>query len=339
MEAAGLKSVSSASHERAAEWNPRFHNGSFENLLKEARELSWRNLGKKITFYLPGMIKYGSERGSYPAISITGAECELGCEHCRGKILAPMVQATTPDALVRKCRTYAEQGAIGCLLTGGSDRRGIMPWERFADAISKVKHSTGLHLSIHTGIMPKATARRLKAAGVDQALIDLIGSDDTVREVYHLDGGVELIRDSMRALSDAGIEMAPHIVVGLHYGNVLGEYRAIEMAREFGISTLVFVVLTPFRGGPMEGVASPSAEEVAELIATARLKLPRAVLSLGCERSRGKEGQRTELLAIDAGVNRIAIQSDAAIERAERYGLDIRYQKSCCSLGLLPESS
>ena len=85
----------------------------------------------------------------------------------------------------------------------------------------------------------------------------------------------------------------------------------------------------------MQGVVPPGAEEVAELIATARLRLPQTVLSLGCERSRGKEGTRTELLAIDAGVNRIAIQSDAAIERAQSYGLDIRYQKTCCSVALL----
>jgi len=312
--------------------------GNLQNLLKEAREISWRNLGKIITFYLPGMIKYGSERGSYPAISITGAECELGCEHCRGKVLAPMVEATTPDALVRKCRIFAQQGALGCLLTGGSDRRGIMPWEEFSDAIYEVKRTTDLHISIHTGVMPEATARRLKAAGVDQALIDLIGSDETVKEVYHLDGGVGLIRNSMRALSDAEIEMAPHIVVGLHYGRILGEYQAIEMAREFDVRTLVFVVLTPFKGGPMENVASPSAEDVVELMATARLRLPRTVFSLGCERSRGKEGLRAELLAIDAGVNRIAIQSDSAVERARSYGLDIRFQKTCCSLALLAKS-
>jgi hypothetical protein len=37
-------------------------------------------------------------------------------------------------------------------------------------------------------------------------------------------------------------------------------------------------------------------------------------------------------LAIDAGVSRMALPSDAAIERAQAYGLDIRYRKSCCSV-------
>jgi hypothetical protein len=308
------------------------------NLLEQARSLSWRNFGKKITFYLPGMIKYGGERGLYPAISITGAECSLGCDHCKGKILAPMIHAATPATLIKKCQSLAENGAIGFLITGGSDTRGVMPWDEFADAIAEIKESTGLHLSIHTGIISSATAHRLRAAGVNQALVDLIGDDATVAEIFHLNGGVQLIRDSVTALIDAGIEVIPHIVIGLHRGAIRGEYKAIELAREINISTLVFVVLTPFKNGPMEGVIPPSAEDVAEIVASARLRLPHTTLSLGCERSRGKEGLRTELYAVEAGMNRIAIQSDAAVALAQSYGLEIRYQKTCCSVGLLEKN-
>jgi hypothetical protein len=35
---------------------------------------------------------------------------------------------------------------------------------------------------------------------------------------------------------------------------------------------------------------------------------------------------------VDAGVNRMALPSDEAVERARSYGLDIRYQKTCCSV-------
>ncbi|UCD57830.1 MAG: radical SAM protein [Candidatus Hydrogenedentota bacterium] len=339
MEATASGNIIPTRHNTVAERWPGRREQRLQTLLRKAREISWRRFGKKITFYLPGMIRHGSEQGSYPAISITGSNCELGCDHCGGKILASMIRAVTPEELVQKCQAFARRGAIGCLLTGGSNRRGIMPWDDFVDAIAEVKWTTGLYVAIHTGIMPRTTALKLKAAKVDQALVDLIGSDDTVRDVYHLDGGVELVRETMRALTDAGIETAPHIVVGLHYGTILGEYEAIRMAGEFDVPTLVFVVLTSLKGASMEGVTPPNAEEVAELIALARVKLPRTVISLGCERSRGVEGTRTELLAIDAGVNRIAIQSDAAIEHAKAYGLDIRYQKSCCSMGLLGEGA
>jgi hypothetical protein len=39
-----------------------------------------------------------------------------------------------------------------------------------------------------------------------------------------------------------------------------------------------------------------------------------------------------ELLAIEAGVSRMALPSEEAVKRAEAYGLHIHYQKTCCSL-------
>ena len=60
----------------------------------------------------------------------------------------------------------------------------------------------------------------------------------------------------------------------------------------------------------------------------------------GDGRRRGGEGARRrgdalmEILAIDAGINRMALPSDEALERANAYGLEIRYQKSCCSVSI-----
>jgi hypothetical protein len=59
--------------------------------------------------------------------------------------------------------------------------------------------------------------------------------------------------------------------------------------------------------------------------------MPQVGMSLGCARKRGDEDM--ELLAIDAGINRMALPSEAAIERARSYGLEIRYQRTCCSVG------
>jgi len=41
----------------------------------------------------------------------------------------------------------------------------------------------------------------------------------------------------------------------------------------------------------------------------------------------------TPILAVDAGVNRMALPSEGAIERAIDHGLEIRYQRTCCSVG------
>ncbi|UCD84230.1 MAG: radical SAM protein, partial [Deltaproteobacteria bacterium] len=301
-------------------------------IVEQARELSWKNFGKKITFYLPGMIRYGDEQGKYPAISVTGGDCELDCDHCQGKVLEPMIPCRTSELLRENCLRLAEQGFIGCLLSGGSNGNGVVPWDDFVDVIREIKQRTNLKISIHTGIINRRTARKLKQAGVDQALIDVIGSDDTVREICHLKGGIKVIRNSLRALSKAGIPTVPHIVVGLHNGEIRGEFKALEIIREYQPETVVIVTLTNFNGTPMSKVTPPSPEGIAEVLLAARLTMPETEISLGCERSRGKDGWKLEEYAVDIGVNRIAIQSDKAIKRARDYGLEINFQKTCCSV-------
>ncbi|MEJ2041156.1 MAG: hypothetical protein P8X55_19850, partial [Desulfosarcinaceae bacterium] len=69
-----------------------------------ARTLSRHYLGRSITFFLPGMVRLNGHKGRYPAVSITGDACRLQCEHCRGRILAGMLPAESPRALVARCR-------------------------------------------------------------------------------------------------------------------------------------------------------------------------------------------------------------------------------------------
>jgi hypothetical protein len=59
------------------------------------------NHGFDFTFYLPGIIRYGLERGRYPAILITGDECELMCKHCMSQLLKPMIKVTETAELIR----------------------------------------------------------------------------------------------------------------------------------------------------------------------------------------------------------------------------------------------
>ena len=64
-----------------------------KDLYRAAWETARANHGDIFTFYLPGMIRLGRQRGLYPAISITGTRCGLQCEHCKGRLLENMVKA------------------------------------------------------------------------------------------------------------------------------------------------------------------------------------------------------------------------------------------------------
>ena len=301
-------------------------------LLARARTLSWERFGKRVAFYVPGMFIVDGVRGRYPAISITGTSCGLGCDHCSGEILNSMPAAPSPGELVDVCLRLRDAGAEGFLITGGSDARGRLPWNRFLDALAEVKRRTALHVSVHAGMVDGRTAAALKRAGVDQANLDIVGAEETWREVIHLEDGAALLDRSLDALAGAGLEMVPHVVMGIHAGRIVGERRALEIVQRYPPKLLVWVVLMPLPHTPMAGAAPPALEEAARLLAESRLLLRDTELALGCARPRGEYGRALERIAIEAGVNRVALYSEESVDYARSLGLEVGFLQTCCSL-------
>lgn len=302
-----------------------------ERLFEEAFRKTRAIHGREITFYLPGMIRYEDRRGRYPALSITGNQCELQCEHCKGRLLDPMIRVTQPDDLLQKALHLHKHGAHGILLSGGSDRQGRLPWAKYAEAIRKAEEATGLFLSAHVGFPDLETCLQLKKSGVRQALLDVMGDEETATQVYHLKG-LQTVKDALENISQSRLQMAPHIVAGLHYGRIRGEEEALRILSRHDPAVLVIVVLTGLKGTPMAGIKPPSPMDVARLIAKARLLMPQLPISLGCERPRNKEGMELEKLALRAGATRMAVWSEEALLESSRLGLSPRFQSTCCSL-------
>lgn len=286
---------------------------------------------KHLRFYLPGMFTFLGQQGLYPAISITGAHCQLDCAHCRSKILKDMIPATTPRALIECCLELERKGMIGCLISGGSDLKGQLPWKAFTGAIRKIKDKTRLKISIHTGIIEQDTAHALKDAGVDQVLIDVIGADKTLKQVYNLDIGTDCIYRSLENLYNAGHHVIPHILIGIHFGEILGEHNALAMLQDFSPASLVLVILNPLYGTPMEQVEPVSVHAFVDIVQEARKTLPNAIISLGCARPRDKTCFLYEKAAIDCGVSKIAFPTEKAIEYAKKLDMEVVYEKTCCS--------
>lgn len=302
----------------------------FNELLKNARELSYTNLGRTITFYYPGMFTYNGDIGAYPAISITGKSCSLKCAHCGGKLLKSMISATSPEELINACKKVKERGNFGVLISGGCLIDGSLPWKKFIPAISYVKENFNLFISVHTGLIDKETAKDLADAGINQALIDVIADDETYKRVYNLNSNVSDVFKSLEALKLSNVPIIPHIVVGLNFGKITGEYKAVKIIKEFEPQALVFVSLMPISGTQMANVKPPDAEEIITLMAKARFELPSIPFSLGCVRERGNH--KIDLLAVECGVNRIALPASEAIKKAEEYNLKIEWKKTCCSV-------
>ncbi len=307
-----------------------------EEVLATTQSISWKNFGKKIKFYAPSFIYYKtdyfcSSPAAFPSISVTGSSCALKCKHCGGKVLNTMVPATTPSDLINLCAELKNKGAVGCLISGGCLPDGSVPLDRFVDGIAEVKRDMELTIVVHTGVIDFSTARRLKEAGIDAALIDIIGSDETIREIYQLNVKVEDYDRSLRALHKSGISFVPHVLVGLHYGKLKGEFQALKMISKYSPSAVIIIALMPIHGTPMENVSSPKPKDIVRVLATARLMMPRTPIVLGCMRPKGEHKVRTDTLAVKAGVNAIAFPAEEAVQLAESLGLEVTFSSLCCS--------
>ncbi len=298
--------------------------------LKACRERSWAEHGKDVHFFIPGMYIQDGVQGQYPALSLTGQHCAQGCAHCKGALLHTMPDVSTPEKLVETCTRLASQGVRGVLLSGGCDGKGALPWQKFIPAIARVKELTGLFLSAHCGMVDVSTAQALKCAGIDQALVDIIGSAATYKDVYNLPRGQAQLKATLDALYGVALPVIPHIVAGLHGGQVRGEWHAVDMLVPYAPDMLVLVAFMPLPNTPFATVKPLSAKDVCSIFLHARECLPHMQQSLGCARPRNTSAQ-LEALALLAGVNRMALPAQESVRLAQRLGLTPFFHTTCCS--------
>ena len=242
-----------------------------------------------------------------------------------------MHPATTPEKLIEVCKELKEKGAAGCLISGGCLPNGSVPLNKFTEAIKQIKRELGLTVFVHTGIVDFETARALKKARVDAALIDIIGSNETIREIYNMNVTVKDYEESLEALKKADLVFVPHVIVGLDYGKLKGEMHALEMVSKHDPSALVIIAFMPIHGTEMRNVQPPEPLEIAKVLVTARLMLPATPMVLGCMRPRGTHRTETDILATKAGVNAIAFPAEEAIEYAETHNYEVAFSPACCA--------
>jgi uncharacterized radical SAM superfamily protein len=291
--------------------------------------------GRGMTFFLPGMFVLDGQRGRYPAVSVTGTDCELQCRHCRGVLLSNMLSARGPNDLQRLARGLSRDGTEGVLLTGGCDAKGKLSFDGVMSGVSELKKQ-GLYVSVHAGMsMSTEAAGALSCAGVDQALLDIVVDDATARWAWGLPTA-DIIGTSLDTMLAAGLEVVPHLVVGMYKGRIRGEYEAVDFLKDYRPRLLSVVVFMPHVA--MKDVQPPPPGEVIDVLAYARRHLSETEVSLGCARPRGTYRYELEERAIECGVTRMALWSDRAVRAAAERGLEASYRYTCCSVRTGEES-
>jgi len=312
-----------------------------EALVAEFQAASGAAPSRPLRFSTPTFRDYtstelkGCSKNSFPSFSITGGACGLNCDHCQAKILEPMIPATSPEILDMKVRHLVHtQNLQGFLLSGGSSKRNEIRYERYYPVVERLKRDfPQMRIAIHTALTDERGARAMEAAGVDTAMMDVIGADQTIREVYHLDRPVEDFEATLAALCATSMEITPHIVIGLHYGRLLGETRALDIVSRHDVNALVLVVIMPFYAAP--GMfATPDTSDVGRIFLEARRRLPDRQVLLGCARPPGMHKRITDAYAVMAGLDGIAFPADGTVAVAQAVGRPYSQEHACCAIKL-----
>jgi uncharacterized radical SAM superfamily protein len=291
---------------------------------------------REIRFYAPSFTYYRtkhycSNNRDFPTISVTGNTCAIGCKHCGGKILQTMHPAVSPQELFNLGVKLKREGAKGCLVSGGCLPDGSVPLDGFVPVLKRFKMELNLTVFVHTGIVSSETAGSLKAAEVDAALIDVIGSEATIKKIYNLQMSLRDYSHSLAALDQAGLAIVPHVIVGLNDGNLDGELAALQMIGSFKPAALVIIAFMPIHGTDMAQTKPPKPLDIAKVVACARVMFPRVPLTLGCMRPKDKSRAQTDVLALQAGVDGVAFPSNEAIEFALKADLKFSFSSYCCA--------
>ena len=230
------------------------------------------------------------------------------------------------------CASLAERGTRGVLISGGSDRKGRVPLLKHIPDLIRIQRELGLKIRVHPGLPDEETCAALGEIGIDGAMLDIIGHRDTIREVYHLDADPEDYEEALALLEKYHVPIIPHIILGLHFGKMLGEERALEMILRHPPKLLALVILEPLTKTPMAKVIPPALDEIAAFFEKARKALPSTPVMLGCARPMGRMKIEIDRLAIEAGLNGIAYPAEGIVEYARQAGLRPQFINACCGV-------
>lgn len=271
----------------------------------------------------------------FPSISMSGNSCSLNCKHCNHTYLNDMQNLTKPTDLLESCRRFSNEGAVGFLLSGGCDKYGkMLNLKNILPVVKKIKEETDLIVKLHTGLVDKKLAEDIVSAGVDIASVEVVGSNDTILEIFDFDTTIDSYKKTLQNLEQADIPyIVPHVCIGLHYGMLKGEFEALKMIKDFcNPELLVFIIFRPTKGTILENCKIPIEKDISIVIRKAKELFPGKDISIGCIRPRTKKREEIELAALKAGVNRMEIPSRRTLNYAKDLGYIIKKINACCAL-------
>ena len=305
-----------AAFPKPTEQIPAYQGAVLSDRVMDLVEEAWQTRGR----HFPSAIEF-----DYPeqtaVVSTTGAACSLDCAHCGGHFLAdmiPIAEFTRKPGGVPK----------SCLISGGCDRNGKVPFLRHEGVLAELKG--GSRLNFHVGLVDEAEAEKLGRLA-DAVSFDFVADDETIREVFGIKKTSEDYLRTYRSLRRHA-KVLPHLCIGLKGGEIAGEYRGLDLLEGEGVDGLVLIVFFPVPGTRYADRQPPPLEDVVEFMARARLRFPDQPIFLGCMRPRGRYRAALDSYAVRCGVQKIVQPAPDARRLAETLGLEVSAGDECCVL-------
>jgi uncharacterized radical SAM superfamily protein len=285
---------------------------SLENLAKEGWKVREDNFPPNIYFSYPIKTQ---------AVSVTGKHCKLNCGHCGGHYLKHM-EALADVSVDDKIH------AQSFLVSGGCTVEGKVPIGEHLTKLTALKGDRRFNL--HVGLVNEEDVEGI-AKIADKISFDFVGDDETIHEVFGLQRTVQDYVDSYERLRK-NCKVVPHICIGLHGGEIRGEYKALELLYNLGAEELTFIIFTPTKETRYADCQPPAIEDVLAVIVAARKRFPKVPIHLGCMRPGGRYRKELDPWAVRAGVNSIVTPTLDAVRLASSLGLLPIKREECCAL-------
>ena len=192
----------------------------------------------------------------------------------------------TQENLYQKAIELQNKGIKGILISGGLDENGKVPIDY--SILEKIKRDTSLIINHHSGFLIKDDAKNIKKSGIDAVSVDFVGSDDTIKNILKMPFRVSDYENTVRYLVEEGVNVVPHICVGLDKGKIVGEYNAVEILKKYPINSLTLLVLIKSELEKKENIIY-DIQSIKKFFLHVRKSFPDTMLSLGCMRPRIQE--------------------------------------------------
>lgn len=223
----------------------------------------------------------------------------------------------------------------GILVSGGFDSHGRLPLdERILPELKEVKNKYGraMKVFIHLGFTDRQTAERLYECGIDGVLVNVFSDKHSIEETYNLKGcSPEMFYENVRLLKGAGLNVSPHLVIGLGDGSLSGEYRSVKEISQSGADSCVFVIAKNLSRKDRSSIPEVKPFDVVKLFEYAKRMMPGTPVILGCARPYGQEFEKMEIELLKLGISVIAFPSERTLDYAKENNHSFNFEEQCCA--------